>query len=1271
MSQDQNAVLRIFLSSTAIDMQEHRKKVIEAIQRLNNLPVVMEYFGALPNEPVDACKKKVLESNALVVMVAHRYGWVPKKEENGDDKKSITWIEVETAFENKIPVFAFIVDESYAWTFSKEQDQLLEAKDTNESAAIFEKVQAMKEFKSFLQSRVRDKFTNSEDLALKVATSLSNWITKRIKEENDFTDDNKNQIDFDEYSASIEHNRINKSVITSDLLYGKDISDLDAEIVNNLSKTERVVKEFLDKDIDKSKLSEFEQLEHFHLCKANKIYKGTFLCLGQESQLNDVCDRVNESTFIVFEGQDKTKLKQSQRITGNLIQQFIQLFNLIRKQLSLERVLETNSDDYEIPKVAIDEILANAFVHRDYNISRGSTIAVNLFNDRLEIQNPGILIDGINVEDIQKKEISHIRNLEISVIFWMLGYVERAGSGISRANKVLSKRGLKPIVFSLDKDVKTFTAIIYRQQNLQNNFIDAAVKSIPLTFRIVHHLQPAPHFKGRKKIFDELKRWWESAVSPDRVLSLIAIGGTGKTAVVERFLESIKDEKLRGSVLVWSFYDEPNTDAFLNEACLLFSGEEESKAASGKLERLQRALAYQNNQNLIVLDGLERIQSEGGAGYAKGDLEDYRIRNLLATIARGLGNTRVLITSRFKLNDLAQLENAGYKSYNLEVLDEESAIEVLKAWKITGEDKTLARLAESVGRHALSVSVLGSYLNHYCNSDPEAAKEFRLDEIAPDEPQAARLARILGGYAKNLHDQERDLIIRLSVFPNGVSIDILGYLIDAGGEIAGTLIGITQKKLLNIAEKLKNQGLIYSYKNNKSIIYTAHPFLRDYFRNLLGVRPEYIHEIVREKLAIELDTKPDKKPTEINVLDKYEKLIEYSILAGKYIEAYDIYMNVMAGEGKKNHLLYKLGDYGRIVRIASMFSLDGNPQTFTSQLSDYNRSVLSTDWGIASLLYGNLQTAINCFNFANKIDRQNQYLARLVLSFQNIAWVNINKGLFINARSVLMESLNYVNKQRRDEYIIEYDINIHELLAYTFHALGEVTAAKNYLLEAKELKAKSFPIANSIYEIEYCFVNGDKLNSFKLAKENIESGGRNAEPRVINFSKYFLGMTKLSESINIAREYLKDIREWTEKSGEMEVIIRSQILASEIAFYSKDYVSALAECTTGLNHAENSGYGKLAIDLLLQLSKIYLEIPDYETSLSHARNALERSSHPDCQYAWGQANGLHLCGVCHKALGQYELAHQRLEAALTLREKIQHPDVEVTRKLLSELPIKE
>jgi tetratricopeptide (TPR) repeat protein len=977
MTKTTTSVYRIFLSSTAIDLKDHRQKASDAIMRLGDLPVAMETFGALPNEPVEVCKNKVRECNALVVMVAHRYGWVPGTDEGGDGNKSITWIEVETALEAGKPVFAFLVDIKYGWTQPKEQDLLLKAKKKKEKDEVVKKVQALQDFRAFLDTKAgltRETFTTPDDLAMKVSTSLSTW--------------------------------------------------------------------------------------------------------------------------------------------------------------------------------------------------RRETISV-----------PGII-----------------------------------------------------------------------------------PKQRTWVFRVVHPLQPAPHFRGRQNLLKDLQQWWEDPVHPDRVRSLVAIGGAGKTAVIERFLNGIQTDKLRGSILVWSFYEEPDTDAFLREACTVFAGEE-GESAGGRLERLQRALSG-SEPHLLVLDGLEKVQSVGKAGHARGDLEDHRVKNLLRSIASGLGRTRALITSRFKLTDLGQWEGAGYLSKQLDVLEKQAAVSVLEAWKVTGDYEQLQALAESVGRHALSVSVLGSYLNHFCNGDPKGAQEFNLEEVSADEPQAAKLGRILAEYAKNLPDEERDLLVRLSVFPRGVSVELLGYVIDAGGEIAGALVGIKRATLMRLAERLHKQGLVYTYKLRNCITYTAHPFLREYFRDLLGVPSEKIHEAVRSKLAIALDARPDTKPREAEMLDRYETLIEHSILAGRFQEAWDLYDNAMGGGGGRGHLYHILGDYGRIIRILSLFAKDGEPQHLAPQLSIGNRSSLINWWGLAAYSLGDLSTAKSCFDIASELWRSDRDWRNLSAGLGNSALVAETRAAFPSARKLLIKALEYVDAD--DRYGKRTS---HSHLAATCHALGEISEAQENFAKATEILGQPLFSTDGIYEAEHLFALGNKKSAYELTNANLSTCKRAELIRDIFLCHTLLGLLSLPDSITEARKHLLKVRDWTDRSGHMECIIRAHILAAEIAYCAQDFAGALSEATTGLNHAEGCGYGKFAIELLLLLAKIHLAIPDPRTALGNARKALDRSQHPECCYAWGEANALHICGICHKELNEPELAKKRLKAAYKVRKRIQHPGAEETRKALDELRI--
>jgi hypothetical protein len=65
----------IFVSSTVKDLSEYRRRVTESIERLRQVPNRMEAWSASPNTPLAECMQRVEDCDALVVIVAHCYGW--------------------------------------------------------------------------------------------------------------------------------------------------------------------------------------------------------------------------------------------------------------------------------------------------------------------------------------------------------------------------------------------------------------------------------------------------------------------------------------------------------------------------------------------------------------------------------------------------------------------------------------------------------------------------------------------------------------------------------------------------------------------------------------------------------------------------------------------------------------------------------------------------------------------------------------------------------------------------------------------------------------------------------------------------------------------------------------------------------------------------------------------------------------------------------------------------------------------------------------------
>jgi len=81
-------------------------------------------------------------------------------------------------------------------------------------------------------------------------------------------------------------------------------------------------------------------------------------------------------------------------------------------------ILGVNRQDmYEIPIEVLREASVNALMHRDYSIT-GTQVSVEVFDDRVEIVNPGGLPKGLSVRDLGT--VSSRRNELVSDLFFRL-----------------------------------------------------------------------------------------------------------------------------------------------------------------------------------------------------------------------------------------------------------------------------------------------------------------------------------------------------------------------------------------------------------------------------------------------------------------------------------------------------------------------------------------------------------------------------------------------------------------------------------------------------------------------------------------------------------------------------------------------------------------------------------------------------------------------------------------------------------------------------------
>jgi hypothetical protein len=96
---------RVFLSSTSLDLQAHRARVHDDLERLNQFAVDMAQFGAGGADATTVSLTELGTAEFVVLIVTWRYGFIPTGQIH-----SITQMEYEEALRLGLPVYVYLAD---------------------------------------------------------------------------------------------------------------------------------------------------------------------------------------------------------------------------------------------------------------------------------------------------------------------------------------------------------------------------------------------------------------------------------------------------------------------------------------------------------------------------------------------------------------------------------------------------------------------------------------------------------------------------------------------------------------------------------------------------------------------------------------------------------------------------------------------------------------------------------------------------------------------------------------------------------------------------------------------------------------------------------------------------------------------------------------------------------------------------------------------------------------------------------------------------------
>jgi len=153
---------KVFISSTSKDLREYRDEVYKLISnRLGLTAVAMEDFGAMSDEPSEACLDKVQECDLFIGFYARRYGFIP--EDSGG--VSITEMEYDKARQEGKTILCYWLEDNFDWP--EERNQI-------------EHEELLYKFKDKIQKKhVVETFSTPSDLCLKISTAIAREQNKQ------------------------------------------------------------------------------------------------------------------------------------------------------------------------------------------------------------------------------------------------------------------------------------------------------------------------------------------------------------------------------------------------------------------------------------------------------------------------------------------------------------------------------------------------------------------------------------------------------------------------------------------------------------------------------------------------------------------------------------------------------------------------------------------------------------------------------------------------------------------------------------------------------------------------------------------------------------------------------------------------------------------------------------------------------------------------------------------------------------------------------------
>jgi tetratricopeptide (TPR) repeat protein len=727
---------------------------------------------------------------------------------------------------------------------------------------------------------------------------------------------------------------------------------------------------------------------------------------------------------------------------------------------------------------------------------------------------------------------------------------------------------------------------------------------------------------GREKELAFLHAAWTDVDT--HIVTLVAWGGVGKTALVNGWLNEMQTQDYGGArrVYGWSFYSQgaeegkqASADEFFQETLAWF-GDPHPEAGSNVEKGRRLARLARKQKNLLILDGMEPLQYPPGEVQGlDGKLKDAGMAAFLKELAAGCPGTDAgcglcVITTREAVTDLEHRVGFGEKEAKLEHLHEEAGVALLKSLGVaTGSDEDFKAAVKEYEGHALALTLLGHYIKGVHKGD--IRRRDKIQQLTKERRRGRHARRVMQAYERWLGDSpELNILYIMGLFDRPAQAGALAALKEEPSipGVTDQLGALSKEDWQWALSNLRAVRLLREEAPRKNGVggmegtLDCHPLVREHFGERLRDRNPGGWKATHQRLYHYFKNLPEKKykkkyPDTLAEMEPLFAAVAHGCKAGLHLEALvEVYWKRIV-RGKEAYTVHKLGAFGADLAALSHF-FDVPWRQPAAGLTEADKAVVLSWAAFRLRAVGRLREAIQPMNTGLEISIQQDDWKGATQDASNLSELMLTLGEVTAAVDYARRSVTYADCSG-DEFTQEYSLTT---LADALHQSGQLAEAEKWFREAEAMQKKrqpQYPFLYSLPGFRFCDLLLEKRTQGTV-KEVMERAEKFFEWRLPSDSLLTISLDNLtagrawmmqaktgtSGDFSRAAAFLEQAVTGLREAGVQEYLVRGLFARSECYRRMKDFSKARDDLDEAEEIAELGSMKLFLCDYYLEAAKL-------------------------------------------------------------------------------------